>query len=150
MHRNEASHFITFESHPSREIYILQENRRQQSAGMIASRTPKSFQLVTNFRSHGGIVKCAHSIIALIMRFWPYAIDILPQEKGIVDGIKPVFFSGRDRDNVRYESFFFGTASVHHLVPLSNAFPHNPKVSITLNLERSNAFWCGATPLGKS
>ena len=53
------------------------------------------------------------------MRFWPYAIDILPQEKGIVDGIKPVFFGGRDQDNVRYESFLFGTASVHHLVPYS-------------------------------
>lgn len=116
--------FITFELHPSSDIYILQESRRQQSAGMITSRSPKSFQLVTNFRSHGGIVKCAHSIIALIMKFWPYAIDILPQEKGIVDGIKPVFFSGWDQDNVRYESFLFGTASVH-LVPLFNAFSHN-------------------------
>jgi hypothetical protein len=86
---------------------------KRQSAGMITSRSPRSFQLVTNFRSHGGIVKCAHSVITLITRFWPYAIDILPEEKGIVDGIKPVFFSGWDQDNVRYESFLFGTASVH-------------------------------------
>jgi hypothetical protein len=142
--------FLPFEPHPSSDIYILQESRKQQSAGMIACRSPKSFKLVTNFRSHGGIVKCAHSIIALIMRFWPYAIDVLPQEKGIVDGIKPVFFSGWDQDNVRYESFLFGTALVHHLVPLSSAFPHNPKVDIPLNSEHSNAFWCGATPLGRS
>jgi hypothetical protein len=142
--------FLPFEPHPSSDIYILQESRKRQSAGMIACRSPKSFKLVTNFRSHGGIVKCAHSIIALIMRFWPYAIDILPQEEGIVDGIKPIFFSGRDRDNVRYESFLFGTASVHHLVPLSSAFPHNPKASITLNSERSNAFWCGVTALGRN
>jgi hypothetical protein len=58
-------------------------------------------------------VRCAHSIIVLITKFWPYAIDILPEEEGIVDGIKPVFFSGWDRDNVRYESFLFGTALVH-------------------------------------
>lgn len=83
------------------------------------------------------------------MRFWPYAIDILPQEKGIVDGIKPVFFSGWDQDNVRYESFLFGTASVH-LVPLFNDFSHNSKVDNTLNLELSNAFWCGVMPLGRS
>jgi hypothetical protein len=79
---------------------------------MTALHQPKSFQLVTNFRSHGGIVKCAHSVIVLITKFWPYAIDILPEEKGIVDGIKPVFFSDWDQDNVRYESFLFGTAFV--------------------------------------
>jgi hypothetical protein len=80
---------------------------------MIVQHPPKSFQLATNFRSHGGIVRCAHSVIVLITKFWPYAIDILPEEKGIVDGIKPVFFTGWDQDNVRYESFLFGTALVH-------------------------------------
>jgi hypothetical protein len=80
---------------------------------MIAQHPPKSFRLVTNFRSHGGIVRCAHSIIVLVTKFWPYAIDILPEEKEIVDGIKPVFFTGWDQDNVRYESFLFGTALVH-------------------------------------
>ncbi|TFY76337.1 hypothetical protein EWM64_g7674 [Hericium alpestre] len=74
---------------------------------------PKSFQLLTNYRSHGGIVQCAHSVIELITKFWPYAIDILAEEKGIVDGIKPVFFSGWDQDNVRYESFLFGAAGSH-------------------------------------
>ena len=48
----------------------------------------------------GGIVRCAHSIIVLITKFWPYTIDILPEEKGIVDGIKPAFFTGWDQDNV--------------------------------------------------
>ena len=86
---------------------------KQQFVQTIAPHQPRSFQLVTNFRSHGGIVKCAHSVIVLITKFWPYAIDILPEEKGIVNGIKPVFFSGWDQDNVRYESFLFGTALVH-------------------------------------
>ncbi|KAF8460963.1 hypothetical protein DFH94DRAFT_790038 [Russula ochroleuca] len=95
-------------------LHRNEEHLKQQSAGMIAPHPPKSYQLVTNFRSHGGIVKCAHSIIVLITKFWPYAIDILPEEKGIVDGIKPVFFSGWDQDNVRYESFLFGTAG-HHI-----------------------------------
>ncbi|KAI0286423.1 hypothetical protein BC826DRAFT_1108859 [Russula brevipes] len=95
-------------------LHRNEEHLRQQFAGIIAPRPPKSFQLVTNFRSHGGIVKCAHSVIVLITGFWPYAIDTLPEEKGIVDGIKPVFFSGWDQDNVRYESFLFGTAG-HHI-----------------------------------
>lgn len=66
------------------------------------------FELVTNYRSHNGIVGCAHSVVALIMEFWPHAIDKLAEEKGIVDGLKPVFFSGWDKDTVRYEQFLFG------------------------------------------
>ena len=88
-----------------------------QFVQMITPHPPRSFQLVTNFRSHGGIVRCAHAVIVLITKFWPYAIDILPEEKGIVDGVKPVFFSGWDQDNVRYESFLFGTALVHAFSP---------------------------------
>ncbi|KAH9971205.1 hypothetical protein BGW80DRAFT_1322645 [Lactifluus volemus] len=89
------------------------EERLKQQVTHMAAHQPKSFQLVTNFRSHGGIVRCAHSVIRLITKFWPYAIDILPEEKGIVDGIKPVFFSGWDQDKIRYESFLFGKAGHH-------------------------------------
>ena len=39
---------------------------------------------------------CAHSVVELITRFWPYAIDIIAEEKGIVDGPKPTFFYGWD------------------------------------------------------
>jgi hypothetical protein len=69
---------------------------------------PRSFQLAVNYRSHGGIVNCAHSIIDLITSFWPYAIDNLAPEKGIVDGAKPVFFHGWNEETLRYEQFLFG------------------------------------------
>ncbi|KAH8984683.1 hypothetical protein EDB92DRAFT_2117026 [Lactarius akahatsu] len=94
-------------------LHRNEERIKQQFVQMAEPRQPRSFQLVTNFRSHGGIVSCAHSVIVLVTKFWPYAIDILPEEKGIIDGIKPVFFSGWDQDNVRYESFLFGTAGQH-------------------------------------
>ena len=76
-------------------------------------RAPKSFQLTRSFRSHGGIVRCAQAVIKLISYLWPHALDLLAEEKGVVDGIKPVFFSGWDADNVRYESFLFGEAGSH-------------------------------------
>lgn len=63
---------------------------------------PRTFQLAINYRSHGGIVQCAHSVIELITEFWPYAIDVLTRERGVVDGSKPVFFSGWDSETVRY------------------------------------------------
>ena len=63
---------------------------------------PRTFQLAVNYRSHGGIVQCAHSVIELITEFWPYAIDVLARERGVVNGSKPVFFSGWDSETVRY------------------------------------------------
>ncbi|TFK22063.1 hypothetical protein FA15DRAFT_623047 [Coprinopsis marcescibilis] len=68
----------------------------------------RTFQLAINYRSHGGIVRCAHSVIELITTFWPYAIDSMTPEEGIVDGTKPVLFSGWDTNTVRYEQFLFG------------------------------------------
>lgn len=72
--------------------------------GGVTQSELRTFQLVTNYRSHGGIVRCATAVIELITHFWPYAIDALKPEKGVVDGTKPVFFSGWDANTVRYVS----------------------------------------------
>ena len=82
---------------------------------MRTQNVPKTFQLATNYRSHTGIVNCAHSVIELITRFWPDSIDTLVPEKGIVEGLKPVFLNDWDSDSVRYVSFFL----------LSNPFSHS-------------------------
>ncbi|KAI0762352.1 hypothetical protein C8Q74DRAFT_1336826 [Fomes fomentarius] len=74
---------------------------------------PESFQLAVNYRSHAGIVNSAHTVIKLITEFWPHAIDTLAEEKGLIDGLKPVFFSGWDQDSVRYEQFLFGESGSH-------------------------------------
>ena len=85
---------------------IAIQTRREQTLlennTIMAQEAPRTFQLAINYRSHGGIVQCAHSVIELITEFWPYAIDVLMREKGVVDGSKPVFFSGWDSDTVRY------------------------------------------------
>ncbi|KAF6765917.1 hypothetical protein DFP72DRAFT_996790 [Ephemerocybe angulata] len=91
-------------------LYRLEERRESKlidSSGITQSEL-RTFQLLVNYRSHGGIVRCATAVIELITHFWPYAIDSLAPEKGIVDGAKPVFFSGWDTDTVRYEQFLFG------------------------------------------
>ncbi|KAG8809366.1 hypothetical protein FRC17_003478, partial [Serendipita sp. 399] len=72
---------------------------------------PKSFTLSVNYRSHGGIVNCAHSVVQLLTSLWPDSIDALDREQGLVDGPKPVFFSGWDTNSVHYEQFLFGDAS---------------------------------------
>lgn len=83
--------------------------RLEEAQGCV-TKQPEEFQLTVNYRSHGGIVGCAHSVVQLITRFWPHAIDSLAEEKGLVDGGKPVFFSGWDQDTVQYEQFLFGAS----------------------------------------
>ncbi|KAI0079047.1 hypothetical protein K474DRAFT_723989 [Panus rudis PR-1116 ss-1] len=82
----------------------------QANVTSVPQSPPKSFQLTVNYRSHGGIVSCAQSVVRLITKFWPHAIDILGEERGVIDGIKPVFFRGWDQDTVRYEQFLFGAS----------------------------------------
>lgn len=92
-------------------LFRVEETRIQMQNGTFqAHHAPKTFQLATNYRSHAGIVNCAHSIIELITRFWPYSIDNLAPERGIVEGLKPVFLHGWDDDSVRYEQFLFGSS----------------------------------------
>ncbi|EIN13316.1 P-loop containing nucleoside triphosphate hydrolase protein [Punctularia strigosozonata HHB-11173 SS5] len=94
-------------------MHRVEERSRAASNTSIAPAPPvqpRSFQLLVNYRSHGGIVKCASSLIRLIIDFWPYAIDMLDEERGVIDGLKPVFFHGWDKDTVRYEQFLFGDA----------------------------------------
>lgn len=89
--------------------------QQDQNTHLIQDRSvtdPTAFQLAINYRSHGGIVNCAHTVIERITHFWPDAIDGLQPEHGIVDGLKPVFFRGWDQDTVRYEQFLFGASCV--------------------------------------
>jgi len=56
---------------------------------------PQTYELVVNYRSHGGIVNCARSVIDLITLYWPHSIDILKPERASVDGFRPIFFSSQ-------------------------------------------------------
>lgn len=73
---------------------------------------PALFQLAVNYRSHGGIVDCASSVVQLISELFPTSIDTLNKETGLTDGPKPKFFSGLDGGNVRFEDFLTGQAYV--------------------------------------
>jgi hypothetical protein len=68
---------------------------------------PELFSLSVNYRSHGGIVNCAQTVVETITHFWPGSIDVLEKERGLVDGPKPIFFTG---GVAHYEQFLFGEA----------------------------------------
>ncbi|KIJ45080.1 hypothetical protein M422DRAFT_207261 [Sphaerobolus stellatus SS14] len=82
------------------------EEKMAQAIGR-AHVQPASFHLAINYRSHAGVVNCAHSVVELITHFWPHSIDNLPRERGLVEGPRPVFFGGWDTEDANYEQFFF-------------------------------------------
>jgi hypothetical protein len=51
-------------------------------------------------------------VVQLISDLFPYSIDKLNKETGLIDGPKPIFFSGWDRGVVRFEQFLRGEAYV--------------------------------------
>ncbi|KAJ4470931.1 hypothetical protein J3R30DRAFT_3531939 [Lentinula aciculospora] len=86
----------------------LEQKRRSATSLSPAEFEPQTFQLAVNYRSHSGIVDCAHSIIELITHFWEDSIDRLAPEKGVVAGLKPLFFVSWDEDAAGLEHFVFG------------------------------------------
>ncbi len=69
---------------------------------------PKGFQLLVNYRSHGGIVGCANAIIQLLQRF-PGAIDVLQPEAGVIGRALPVFFHGEYLPSQERDFFLVST-----------------------------------------
>ncbi|KIK41852.1 hypothetical protein CY34DRAFT_84670 [Suillus luteus UH-Slu-Lm8-n1] len=88
-------------------VYRMERHCNSVTPTGAPARQPMMFQLATNYRSHNGIVKCAHSVIELITKFWPNAIDHLQPEKGVADGVEPVFFTDLD-NNTLYKRFLVG------------------------------------------
>ncbi|KAH9172874.1 hypothetical protein EDB89DRAFT_2069331 [Lactarius sanguifluus] len=69
---------------------------------------PKGFQLLVNYRSHGGIVKCANAIIQLLQQF-PGAIDVLQPEAGVAGKEIPVFFHSECLPSREHDFFLLST-----------------------------------------
>ncbi|KAI5996986.1 hypothetical protein EDD15DRAFT_2528653 [Pisolithus albus] len=76
---------------------------------------PELFELAINYRSHGGIVNCAQSVVELITDFWPESIDILETEQAMLGGPKPVFFAESEDESLLYEPFFSGLGGSREL-----------------------------------
>ncbi|KAG2096318.1 uncharacterized protein F5147DRAFT_818420 [Suillus discolor] len=94
-------------------LYRMEQQNTSINSTGACLHQPTMFQLMTNYRSNGGIVNCVNSVIELITKFWPNTIDGFRQEKEVVGGLKPVFFTGWDKDALCYEQSFFGASGSH-------------------------------------
>ncbi|KAJ7237474.1 hypothetical protein B0H12DRAFT_1238216 [Mycena haematopus] len=94
-------------------LFRIENQRQKKHPGLnfLQAIPPQVFQLTVNYRSHANIVNCAHSVIEVITKFWPHAIDILGPERGTVDGLRPIFFTNWDSESVQSKQFLFGDTS---------------------------------------
>lgn len=97
-------------------LYRDEQNESAVQAGIRPAIQPETFELLVNYRSHGGIVDCASSVIRLLSKLFPNSIDDLKPETAVVDGPKPCVFRGWNNDVFHFEQFLFGGEYVYRVV----------------------------------
>ncbi|KAA8532336.1 hypothetical protein F0562_032409 [Nyssa sinensis] len=58
------------------------------------------FHLSQNFRTHGGVLNLAQSVIDLLYHFFPLSIDILSPETSLLYGEAPILLDSKNNENV--------------------------------------------------
>ncbi|KZV65378.1 hypothetical protein PENSPDRAFT_614150 [Peniophora sp. CONT] len=81
-------------------LYAQDRDEDARTAPWIAPEPARFFHLSINYRSPGGVVECAHSIVELLSRF-PRSIDELKREEGIIPGLKPLLVQVAGDDDIR-------------------------------------------------
>ena len=99
-----------FHGSTTSKTYQFPQNMLHESAPKITKLPvhPKTFELAINYRSHAGIIDFAQTVIQIITKFWPDSIDILKEEKGEDEGIKPIVFTGWTERSIPFEQHLFG------------------------------------------
>ncbi|CAE6538460.1 unnamed protein product [Rhizoctonia solani] len=87
------------------------------------------FELTVNFRSHGGIVRYAASLVELIYTLFPTSIDVMQPESAKTPGLSPLLFVSRVSDEAAF---------VHYLLdqkPIEQATPFGAQQAIIVRSE---------------
>ncbi|CAE6477183.1 unnamed protein product [Rhizoctonia solani] len=99
--------------------------RLQRKAAMPFS----LFELTVNFRSHGGIVRYAASLVELIYTLFPTSIDVMAPETAKTPGLPPLLFASPEKSEAAF---------VHYLLdqkPIEQATPFGAQQAIIVRSE---------------
>ncbi|KDN40057.1 hypothetical protein RSAG8_08378, partial [Rhizoctonia solani AG-8 WAC10335] len=83
------------------ESMIPQEVSRQRKGTIPFS----LFELTVNFRSHGGIVRYAASLVELIYTLFPHSIDVMQPESAKTPGLPPSLFVSPVNDEAAFVGY---------------------------------------------
>ena len=104
----------------------------------------KPLSLTVNYRSHSSILKLASTIIDLIEEFFKDSIDHLPQDKGLLPGLIPVFLDCKEDEidslllNSKSESSIIEFGAQQAIIVQSkeakDKLPHSIRKNIVLTI----------------
>ncbi|KAF8598545.1 hypothetical protein BDV93DRAFT_561252 [Ceratobasidium sp. AG-I] len=109
------------------KAFIYEKMYAEQNSVQKRRKAPapfETFELSVNFRSHGGIVRYAASIVELIYTLFPNAIDHMEPETAKIPGKPPRMFVGTTEDHWEF---------VHYLLdekPINEASPFGAQQAI--------------------
>lgn len=62
--------------------------------------TPPVHSLALNYRTHAGILDCAHVCVTLLKAMFPLALDTLPRERAFFDGPAPLLLNSFNEEDL--------------------------------------------------
>ncbi|KAG8698864.1 hypothetical protein FRC11_014127, partial [Ceratobasidium sp. 423] len=110
-------------------IYDSMISKRTSQPQRKAAMPFSLFELTVNFRSHGGIVRYAASLVELIYTLFPTSIDVMQPESAKTPGLSPLMFVSRETDEAAF---------VHYLLdqkPIEQATPFGAQQAIIVRSE---------------
>ncbi|KAG9118849.1 hypothetical protein FRC07_006435, partial [Ceratobasidium sp. 392] len=98
-------------------IYHDMLSYRQADSKRKAPAPFSTFELSVNFRSHGGIVRYAASLVELIYTLFPNSIDHMAPETARTPGPAPLLFISPDDDENTFVRYLLGSKPVDQSTP---------------------------------
>ncbi|KAG8737474.1 hypothetical protein FRC10_008158 [Ceratobasidium sp. 414] len=92
-------------------IYQDMQSYRKSDSGRKAPAPFTTFELSVNFRSHGGIVRYAASLVELIYTLFPNSIDHMEPETARIPGPAPLLFISPKDDESTFVRHLLGSRS---------------------------------------
>ncbi|KAJ1305415.1 hypothetical protein OPQ81_000427 [Rhizoctonia solani] len=114
------------------KAFIYERMIRKETSHRKAAMPFSLFELTVNFRSHGGIVRYAASLVELIYTLFPTSIDVMDPESAKTPGLSPMLFFSPEKDEDTF---------VHYLLdqkPIEQATPFGAQQAIIVRSEATS------------
>lgn len=90
----QLSDFPTLRFEDIRTLFYAEgERRRAEALPLPPVHTPPVHALALNYRTHAGVLDCAHVCVALLRQMFPLSLDTLPRERAFFDGPAPLLLN---------------------------------------------------------
>lgn len=76
------------------------ERRRTGKLALPEVHTPEIRTLALNYRTHAGVLDCAHVCVALLKKMFPLALDTLERERAFFDGPAPLLLNSFNEEDL--------------------------------------------------